>query len=393
MPRFRIAFAVIFAIIVFGGCTQRETDIGAGAIIGIPADDFVIRSGTATMVRDWNPDFSSGNSTSLEIGTARGLYTFAAIRFNAETGLPDSFRVDSVYLRLTRNRTWGELGVIGIQVRVREITESWTENLLTPGSLAGRESFPPVDSLLVEFSGDSLHTWRVPDSLWSRWIAGDTTTRGVALEPKSIGGFVEFFSSESGNKGPHLRIYGREWYRANDVWTDTAWVTDRYATHDGFLTLDSTGRQPDRFFLSQGHAGRAALFFPVDSLLRGTRAVNRAELRIYADTSHSAAILPVGANVLYKDGLLTDSVWVTNPDSFATGLENSVSGRWDSTNQVFTMNVTSPVADWFANSGRNFGLQILASNELGFLARQVFYSHLADDSTKHPRLIIWLTEY
>lgn len=394
MTFFRFAASLFLLALTVTGCTQRETDIGSGAIIGAPVDDFVVISGTASFTRAWNPQFSTGNSTSLEVGTARGLFVFSPIRFNAETALPDSFRVDSVYLRLNRNRTWGELGVIGIQVRIREVTTPWVESSLIPGTLPDREAFPVVDSLLINFTEDSLHQIRIAEQLWSRWIAGDTTTYGISIEPKSIGGFVEFYSSESGNLGPHVRIYGREWKERDGVWTDTSWVTDRYATHDGFLTLDSTERQPDRFFLSQGHAGRASVFFPIDSLLlRDSRSVTRAELRIYADTAHAAVIWPTGANILFKDGLMTDSAWVSNPDSLSTGIENSASGSWDAMNQIFTMNVTSPATHWMTNPGRNFGLQILASNELGFLARQAFFNHLADDTTKRPRLVIWLSEY
>jgi len=390
-------FISIFLLVL--GCAQRETDIGAGAITGVPSDTFIVVSGTATASASWTPEFTNGYGPSLEVGNALGLFAFFAIRFDPATDLPDSVLVDEMSIRFHRNRVWPD-DAAGLQVRVREITESWEEEDLVPGSLPNRESYPILDSILVSAT-DTFFTFDVPAAVWSKWLAGDTTTYGLLFEPRSSDAFIEFYSSEPLGTDetlyPILQVEGTWWTEDDDGnWTDTTLSVDLTAIDDAYLVIDSTIRPPDRLFVSQGIAGRSALLFPIDTLLVNyTRSVSRAILRVWADTLDPAQITYEGQNILFKNGFLDDTNWVahsTEPDSFNLGLESSSSGTWDATNTIFSLDVTSMVSNWFSEPTRNGGVQILASNELSFIARQVFYNHLAADSTKHPRLEIWLTE-
>jgi hypothetical protein len=160
--------------------------------------------------------------------------------------------------------------------------------------------------------------------------------------------------------------------------------------------LDTAPRRPERLFVTQGMPGRGALYFPLDSLSsQFMREVNRAELHLYADTLDPYAVTYSEQNLLFTHGFLTDTSWIAHPaarDSFHLGYESSTVGTWDATSTEYVLDVSGAVADWVANPAHNGGLQIIASDETSFLARQVFYSPLANDTSKRPKLIIWYTE-
>jgi hypothetical protein len=396
--RFSIILAIL-SLLLLGSCTQRETDIGANAIVSLPADSFKITSDTASYSTDWIPHYTNGLGASLEVGDAKGLFAYTVVRFDVFSGIPDSIIVDSLVVHLYRNRVWPGPGLPGTQVRVREIPDSatWTENDLIPGKFAGREQFPVLDSLALGET-DTVLTYQIrdPQSVWQRWRAD--TSMGLIIEPRFGGGFIEFYSREAASAYvPYLFIHGRALRTSDTTWVDSSFVSQ--ASGDGYLVLDSTAHSPGRFFIAQGHAVRGALYFSMDSTLIGNfrRSVNRAELRIYADTTDAAEIRFSTSNMLIKHGLLSDSTWISHADtllsSLVVGSESSNLGIWDSTSTEVRIDVSGAVANWVANPSQNGGLQVIAYNELGtLLSREVFFGPQADDPTKRPRLYIWFTD-
>ncbi|HEY3294176.1 MAG TPA: hypothetical protein VGL38_01925 [bacterium] len=393
------------------GCAQRETDIGSNAITGTTENKFAILSGHPTHSTDWHPPFTNGYGTSLEIGDAKNLFAFTAIRFDATTGLPDSVRVDSMEIRLYRGKVWPTTGFPGLQVRIREIPNSviWTQGTLIPGSLPGRESYPILDSVLASAT-DTFLTIPIknPQEMWHKWHAD--SGKGLVIEPRSDqpgghGGFIEFYSHEipSGvhpEYAPALIIHGSA--RVNDSTFSPDTTVTAGALHDAYLVIDSTDiNEPDahheHLLVTQGMAQRAALYFPLDTVVTNfSRAVSRAELHMFADTTSPLMIRYTGENVLLKHGFLNDTTWVAHPDSLQLnselGPEASTNGTWDVTSSEFILDVTGAVATWISNPARNGGLQFFASDELNTLEREVFFGADAVDVNKRPKLYIWYTE-
>ena len=396
----RFTVLACLSLLALCGCTQRETDIGAGAITGVPEPDFTIVEAVADTSANWAPDFSNGYGPSLQFGDTSGWFAFFAVKFDLESSLPDSFRCDTMWLRLHRNRVWPEEGVPGVQIRIREITESWEEGDLVPGTLPGRLSYPEVDSFLVS-ADDTFFVMGIPASIRSKWLANDTTSQGLLFEPRSTGAFIEFYSSEPlatrADLPPALFLEGREYeLDADSAWTDSAWTQQVAPSDDAYLVLDSAPTEPGRFHISQGYAQRSAIHFNLSTLgLDYTNLANRAELTLFADTSNAAIITYRGQNMIFNHGVMEDRAWLSDSSVFNGGVEMSFSvsnGSWDSTNTIYTMNASGAVANWIANPNENYGLQAFASSESQQLGRTVFHSAQSEDSLKRPRLKIWLTE-
>jgi hypothetical protein len=238
----------------------------------------------------------------------------------------------------------------------------------------------------------------VPESLWNHWIAQDSSTWGLLIEPRSSGTLYGFYGSEkfdsSGSLGPTLEIYGVQRILRDSVWTDTTLFVRQSAVHDAYLAINSVVLDSTRLAISQGFPQRAALYFPLDSIVavNFSRVVNHAELQFWADRSNPDTLLYSDVGLLYKDGTMANRNWLTEPDSARAGLVAISSSAFNSTNEFIQFDVTSTVAFWVANPDSNTGIQVLATEENGHLTRQVFYSPLSEDSTKRPRLKIWLTE-
>lgn len=411
-------FPLVFLII--SGCAQREADIGSNAIVGTPGNKFAILSGSATHGTDWHAPYTNGGGKSLEVGNAQNMYSFFAIRFNARAGLPDSVQVDTLRVRLCRGKVWPGGALPGLQVTIREIPDSvsWTEGALVPGMMAGREQYPVLDLTLVASATDSFFTFTLanPQEIWHRWHT-DSTNHGMIIEPRAgssggMGGFIEFYSregqvSDHPEYAPALFIHGRAWVSDSTFSPDTSVTT--YATDDGFLVIDSTEINPvsrdqhrGHLLVTQGLPQRAALYFPVDTIVTTfSRSVNRAELHLFADTTSPLRMEYPEENMSVNHGFLTDSTWITHPDSLQLsrlpGPEAGATGYgyWDITNSELVFDVTGAVAFWISNPARNGGMQIFSADELNNLAREAFYGADADSATlynKRPKLYIWYTE-
>lgn len=398
MP-FRITLlACLGLFLLFTGCAQRETDIGANAIVGLPTDAFKVDTATATASADFDPQFSNGYGPSLQVGEARGLFAFFALRFNLPAGLPDSVALDTVRLRMHTNRIWPSSGGSTLLVLIRSITDSWTEDSILVRALAPhRQDYDTVAVLLIN-PIDSLFYWDVPASLWERWRAGDSSAMGLLFEPQDTGRFWEFYSAEPRGTDPllpvQLQVRGTRWDSTDSGWNDTTLYVNLTPSADAYAVIDQTPRSPDKLMITQGAARRMALHFTLDSLSSPfTHAVNRAELHLFA-APDSATIGYSDQNILFNHGLMKDTSWIVNPtiaDSFHTGYESGTVGTWNATSSEYILDVSGVVADWIAYPSGNGGLQVFADDESSFLARQVFYSHLADPDKK-PKLIIWYTE-
>lgn len=386
-------------LLLVSGCAQRETDIGANAIVGSPTDTFLVATVFSTASADFAPRLTNGYGPSLQVGEALGLFSCFAVQFNLPAVLPDSSELDSMRLRMHLNRVWPETGVSGLRVRIREISVPWQEDSIMIEQLADRASFPILDSLLIR-TDDTLFFWDIPTSLWERWRTGDSTANGLLFEPQDSGAFLEFYSAEPTATGSTLPttllIRGTRWDEIDGVWEDTTMSIDATAAEDGFIVYDNTPRRPERFMVAQGLALRGALYFPMDQISSDfDRAVNRAELRLHADTLDPAQIRYSASNILFSHGFIERNGWIDHPsvlDSFTMGYETGTVGTWDATSSEYTLDVSGAVADWVANPAGNGGMQLITSQEDAYIARQVFYSHLAEDSTKRPKLIIWYTE-
>ena len=384
---------ILLLVLFLTGCTQRETDIGLDAVNTDPGQEFTVVSGSATAMLGWNPKTSNGRGASLQVGDAASYFAFSALQFNPDAVLPESVRVDCMIVTLHRNRIWPENGAAEMQVRVREVQERWTEDSLIAGTLPGRETYPILDSLLFPAS-DVTFSYTVPESLWSRWVADDTTTWGLLFEPKSIGTLMDFYSSEEEDSlSAAIEIFGVQWEQVDTVWTDTLFYAKQFAVHDAYLAVNSAEWDSTRFAMSQGFPGRVAFYFPLDSISANFRyAATHAELYIYADTTHVANMLYSSVGLLYKDGTMTDIEWLTvSSDSARGGLVATVSTAF-SAGEFLSFDVSDIVQDWVAVPESNTGFQVVASEENGHLTRQLFHSSTSEDTTKRPRLKLWLSE-
>jgi len=384
----------LVSLSLLSGCVQRETDIGIDAVNNSPLDSFVTVEMTADTAITWVPKISNGRGTSLQIGDAAGFNSFFVMRFNPAAALPESVRVDSMVIKLHRDRIWPESDAVDLRVRIREITERWTQDSLLAGSLADRNDFPPLDSLLFE-ANQTEFSYQVPESLWTRWVAHDSSTWGLLFEPISIGSLFEIYSGEtvSDTLRAALEIHGEEWFEVDSVWTDSTLFARQSPEHDAYLAVNSAVCDSTRLCLSEGFAQRAALYFALDSVTSYFhRAAVHAELYLYSDTLYPANMLYSNVGLLFKDGTMLGKTWMEDADSAKGNLVATTSSAFNATNEFVKFDVSWIVSGWVANPVANTGFQILTSEENGHLTRQVFHSPLSEDLTKRPRLKLWLVE-
>ncbi len=385
---------LIVSFWLISGCAQRETDIGIDAVNNTGKDVFTEISGTATLGVKWNPNVTNGRGLSLQVGEAADFYAFFAMQFNPAAALPESVRVDSMVLKLTRNRLWPETNAPDLQVRIREIEEHWTQDSLLAGALPGRLGYPILDSLLIPASEINF-SYTVPESLWAQWVARDSSTWGLLFEPKSIGTLLDFYSGNvvADSLRAVLEIHGVQWRQTDSAWTDTTLFVRQSPEHDAFLATSSAVCDSSRLCLSQGFPQRAALYFPLDSVTSVFhRSVAHAELYLYADTLHAANMLYSSVGLAYKEGTIMGSAWMTNPDSAKGNLVATASTTFNTLTMI-KFDVSWIVSGWVSNPVSNTGFQVLTSEENGHLTRQVFYnSHPSVPDSLRPRLKLWLTE-
>jgi hypothetical protein len=400
LRRSYLKFSILLLnLVLLWGCAQRESDIGRKAIVGLPDNNFATAIVRDSVAANFKPHLTNGRGLSLQVGNAKHLFAFSVFKFDFLGAILDSvradtlYRVDSAIVSLHRVSVWPDGDTSGIRIRVREVRESWDENSLLTGALAGREGYPIVDSIRMSTGpNDTTFAINLPREVFMRWIRGDSTTYGLLLEPISAGNFVEFASDNSSNslQWPSLVIKGR------NLRADTTFSSLRAAPIDGYMVIDSAYKAPDHFYLTRGLSERAALYFPADTLARiFSRSVNRAELHIFADTLDPAVIRYKYASTLAKYGTLPDTSWLHRPDSLSSDSyigNESNSGMWNSTTSEMVIDISNAVASWVDRPATNTGLQLLCVSELDILARESFYGPSYFDINKRPTLHIWYTE-
>jgi hypothetical protein len=401
-----IPFLLLFVSLVVG-CAQRQSNVGARAITGQPSDSFIVVNGTAAAGANWKPHFTNGRTRLTEIGAARGISAYTAVRVDARTGLPDSVRVDSMNLKYRKVRIWSEPDIAAVLFRVREIpgTVIWKDDSLVDGVLADHDSYPPLDSQLVSVAdsvADSVlvYEFRQPQATWNKWRS-DTTGGGILFEAATPGAIFEYITREQDTLAPAVYVHGSAYLPSDSAWHDT--TLKAVIGSDGYLVVDTAARSPERLFVSEGFPERMAIFFRLDTLLGDTsiqsfsRSVNRAEMTLYRDTASHDLIEDRYQNILLKQGQIRDTSWVRDSARlYADGMlgqELTITSTVDSTNTRYVLDVTSLVNFWVTNPDSNGGIQIRSADELGgYIAREVFYSPLSEDPTKKPKLTIWFTE-
>jgi hypothetical protein len=387
----------LLILILMAGCAQRETDVGSNAITGQPRDTFLVVEGRVDTMAGWTPNKTNGLGTDLEVGQGRGLSTSFLIRFDVAL-LPDSFVVDSMNLRLMFDRVWIDLDTVRMDMQVRSILDTWVENSLTPGALPNRGNYPLIDSLVHYMPPDSFFTYEIPNAttLYAQWVADSAF--GLLFEPRTEEEFVAFNSSQNlASVSTHPEYFPRLHLRGKVAGRDT--TIEQIAGIDGYLTTDNTHYRSDRLYVTQGYSQRGALYFPLDSLTRNfSRSVNRAELHLFADATDSALIRYSDYYFLLGSGQIANNKWLTKVDSLKNpdnlGVEYSITRPgWDTQRTEYVLDVSGDVAIWVATPSANHGMQILPSNESGFLARESFYTNdPSNDRNKWPKLIVWYTE-
>ncbi|MBU1638719.1 DNRLRE domain-containing protein [bacterium] len=420
IPPKLIQIIALSLILLVSGCAQRDSGVGINAITGVPEQDFITISGTATASAEWIPELSNGRGNSLQVGDASDFRSFSVLRWDPAAALPDSYVVESVRIKLTTGRIWpstsdSTIYVPDLRMIVREIPVEWDEDDLIPGTLADFESFEILDTILIDSDPDDSVFYDLPFELWQKWVdeslaqdAEDTvstlTSYGLLFEPANEGVLVEFLSSEGGSLGddetgstaPVLRMEGTRWDLDDTVYVSSALFLEQLPDHDGYLTSSSAEPQPGRMIVSAGYPQRELVYFPLDSLAEFTeRLIARAEFRVFADPDDPLTMVYPNTGLNFKTGSLTNSDWVNEPDSVA-----SVTLRFVGTDAValdadavlLKFDVTGIVSGWMADPAANGGLQIQTSGENQFLSRQIFHNHETEDESKRPQLFIWYVE-
>jgi hypothetical protein len=400
---------VLISFVLLVGCAQRDTSVGIKGAGVIPDQSFKIVEGTATVSSSWHPHVSNGYGTSLQVGDYNYFKSCAAIRFYPGTAIPDSFELDTLNPPTVKIKRFKERTVLPefnapiLRVEVREITDRWTEDSVLAGSFPNRENYPVLSVFSMSpDTADTSYTFIVPTDLFYKWKTGDTASFGLLFTPTagSEGALINLCSRESGDKyGPVLEVRGRKWLHDDSLgWVEDTILVDLLSGIDAYLTVDSAPVENGKIAISQGYAQRMAIYFPLDSisgdLWRGLE-VNRAELYLYADVSNPLNLLYADQRPRYKQGRLANLTWMTEPDSAVSDFVSEISGKTDSTNTLVTFysnSIGTIVNQWVNLTVANGGFYVQATSETSYLARQIFYSATAEDSTKRPRLKIWFTE-
>lgn len=409
IARYYVA-AIFFLVTSFGlsSCNDKPTAIGGEfltdtlsvyALTSSPENPLILDA-QSDIIRGFtgagNPPFNSGT---VFVGQGNGVSSFGMIKF---IDFPDSlgdttkYEIQSAKLLLrTRKYSFGDTTNNLLNLSVVNVLQNWFPSSTLDTIQAKEVSAPFFGEVLATYSGspaiNDSSTIEIPFSnaqVIRSWFYkyrknADSTERasvyGIGLRPVSGTNIIRTFKTGSLGSSPEDELKLKVVVNRLD-----ASRLDTITLSSGLVSsiIDAPKPAKKSITLAGGVATRAHLYFDV-SKIPSLAAIHKAELVLTWDSS-SSVFGNTGSEYQLQGYFGKDSSYFSNdPAAY-------IASRPDSSSRQFVFrSISSAIERWkrgTANYGLIIGLE--GSNELNRLSRLSFYSPLATDTTKRPKLTI-----
>ena len=370
----RILSSAVGLTAVSVSCSDEPNPVGIGLLPPIDLvsiDTVVTREATSVTFKQ----FISPNDRSLLVGTYSGYEARSLIRFPS---LPDTLGdalVDSAALRMDPFYGFGDTAA-PLTFTIHKILKPWSETTATWDSVNAdfyddvqRGSFSDVvsDTTVLKVTLDPALAQD-----WLKAAADSTDQFGMILLPASglsvIKGFASFQSTLPAFRPTLVIVYEQSGRR------DT--LTSNVGS-DLFVANVDLDQKPELMYIQAGVSYRSRLRFAL-SAIPANAIVHNATLELTINRSESEP-QQRGADSLLFVYHVSDS----STNEFETPGERGfgVDGNPD----AVAVNLTKSVQRWVLGES-NQGIILGSFDEEAVLDRIAFFSPLASDSSKRPRL-------
>ncbi len=389
---------IILALVaVLAGCSQSPTSVGKKII---PASaKYTTHDTSFTSCSDTSFKLApvNGSSESFLVGNFSSVDAKSLLLFFAS--FPDtmtSVQIDTAELVLSANYGWNvSFPPAPAQFEIKEVLTSWSSSTVTVDSLNSLSLAPTSSADITITNQDTLSSGRLlttqfDTSLVRKWINifADTLLPrffSIALVTKpgmtnvGIWGFSPFGSSAP----PNLEII----YEKNGV-KDSISLS---AGNGTFFATSSPVQLSAGIQVQGGIAVNSLLKFKLkppafDSLPSDKVVINNATMLL--TLKNSLKTLGFGSPdslIAYVAGSATNFDTIST-SYFGYGYRKDTT---QTTNIVYTFNITSMVQQWINSPSSNFGTQLRAVSATASVDQHIFYG--SKDSTYAPRLLITYT--
>jgi hypothetical protein len=274
------------------------------------------------------------------------------------------------------------------------ISDEWSESTVIIDSLPSYGTYPVMEATWTTSPADSdTLKLSLPTDIVRTWLDDDTTNQGFLLEMTNEPGFVrQYYSSEASvTYRPRLYLYYTWYDSGSSGWVEYHSDTTAYANHDANIVWDDIELTDDILMIGNGVSYRTLLRFDVTEVLSQFGvSIHSANLTLHLNLDHPLNFHSVPSALRQR---LESLSWLDDPQNPEIAGAASQTVLLDSAS--FAISLASYTIDWVGNPNINYGCIIRSGNEGWDLAREVFYSRAAPDSTLWPSLHIvysWVEE-
>ena len=381
-----IIVTLFFGLLSFG-CSEDPTSVGSKLIPG--SEKFSAHDTSITSIRDTTFTFKGPNGGGFNILVGNSSTVDASALLQFFTTIPDSLttvHIDTVKLSLTVTYTWNP-APSSADFIIQEVTTPWSSATVTVDSVLNLSpslpgSFANKDSIIF----GNVVTALIDSSIVRKWINITVDTSkprffSIALKAAGNNTGIWGFSQFGTTAPPSLKIY----YSKNGV-RDS--IDLNFGSGTFFAT--KTPSPPSGFIEMQGGISiRSKINFdltPISDSI-GRAIVNNAtmELTLNNEASQLGAGTPdsvlalIGGSDAHPDSVSTAY--------YAFGYRKDAT---QTTNSVYTFNVTSIAQQWISNPSTYKGVVLRSLSDESSVDKLLFYS--SKDSTRAPRLSITYTK-
>jgi hypothetical protein len=385
---------IVLLIGILTGCADPDGAVGNGVLgnhlTGQP-HQIVLYPEVDTLSHTAVP---TGSSSFLHLGHAAHFNSSIVMKVTSFPALQDSFVLDSAVVTLAPSEVIRD-SVVSHEgtATLSWIADPWNDATVVRDSLPNWDSYLSSPTTLTVTPVDSAYlVFPLPPDTVRSWIDGDSSNQGFRLEMTDNPGFIyRYFSSEGATENrPTVTLY-YTWYDSGaSGWQAHNADTVAYANHDASIVSEDLDIQEDILMLGNGIQYSCLLKFNLANLLPTFGvSIHYADLTMWLKSDDP---LNFGSVPTAVRQLLESPSWLEDPlhPDVAAAVSQAVLIGADS----LYISSTYYVIDWVVDPSGNYGAMIRSGNSGYDLARQVFYSRAASDSTLWPslRIIYTVTE-
>ena len=256
-----ISIMILVLLIFIVSCTQKNNYMGYDQDVVIVSDTI---SNALTLERSFTDTIGIYPSNSVMlVGNFNRVKTRSLMRFGT---LPDTAWLDSTSFEsceiLFERKSQLETD---INIHAYKLLIDWSVGSTKWDSIGtyDYEDFPDIDPVVFTFDQDSLPQ-TIDTTIVSNWIMQDSLNYGMLLDaPDAVDNFVEFYTFNSNDKGPKLKIVaiGDETGKKDTLLLGT--------TRDTFIGFDENMQKnydPGKMIIANLPPSRLVLKVHVDSI-------------------------------------------------------------------------------------------------------------------------------